>query len=309
MPRNGIGQYVAPLSSWNPAIDGNLASSADWNFLLSDMQSAITQSVSSDGQTPFTGPLNMGGNQIRNVGAPTGLGQALRRQQLTQGADIASAATVVVPDEGSIFNITGTTQINTFGPSFAGRRVLLRFASAGLRIVHSPAAIVLPGGVDIVTSAGQYVEFVYGTDGTWAAIYGDASQFNVAGLAANKSLIEVGSNANGRWIRFADGTQICFTVSPISLAGTSWISAPGGFSYLSLGAQVIPAAFVGNAPTCVSGSFSENDVSGRSAYLANISAPTTTQFPAGSFLASPANSAPSGGSGIIRLTTLGRWKA
>jgi len=54
MPRNGSGTYAAPGSSWNPGIDGQPATTADWNALLADMAQALTLSIASDGETPTT---------------------------------------------------------------------------------------------------------------------------------------------------------------------------------------------------------------------------------------------------------------
>lgn len=67
MSRNGSGTYVPPSGSWNPAVNGANATSTDWNALLSDLSAAMTQSVSSDGQTPMTGPLPLGNNKITGM--------------------------------------------------------------------------------------------------------------------------------------------------------------------------------------------------------------------------------------------------
>jgi hypothetical protein len=40
---------------------------------MTDIANALTQSVSADGQTPMTGPLNMTTNDINNVGTLTAL--------------------------------------------------------------------------------------------------------------------------------------------------------------------------------------------------------------------------------------------
>jgi hypothetical protein len=57
MPRNGVGSYAAPSSSWNPGVDGQIATTADFNALLSDIAQALTLSISSDGETPTTAPI------------------------------------------------------------------------------------------------------------------------------------------------------------------------------------------------------------------------------------------------------------
>lgn len=71
MPRNGSGTYSLPVNSWFPAVNGVTATSSDWNNTAQDIQAALTQSVSSDGQTPMTGNLPMGNNKITGLAAGT----------------------------------------------------------------------------------------------------------------------------------------------------------------------------------------------------------------------------------------------
>lgn len=74
MARNGSGSYNAPSSTWNPAIPGQTILSDDWNALLSDLSTAITNSIASDGQTtttlsiPFSQGLRVG---TGSLGAPS----------------------------------------------------------------------------------------------------------------------------------------------------------------------------------------------------------------------------------------------
>ena len=69
MSRNGSGVYSLPAG--NPVVTGTTISSTWANSTLTDIQNAITQSVSADGQTPITGSLQMGGNDIQNAGTVT----------------------------------------------------------------------------------------------------------------------------------------------------------------------------------------------------------------------------------------------
>ena len=69
MSRNGSGTYTLPVG--NPVVTGTTISSTWANNTLGDIQSALTGSVASDGQTPITGNLQMGSNRI------TGLADAL----------------------------------------------------------------------------------------------------------------------------------------------------------------------------------------------------------------------------------------
>jgi hypothetical protein len=69
MSRNGSGSYSLPAG--NPVITGTTISSTWANTTLNDIASALTGSVASDGQTPMTGSLAMGGNNITNAGIIT----------------------------------------------------------------------------------------------------------------------------------------------------------------------------------------------------------------------------------------------
>jgi hypothetical protein len=69
MSRNGSGTYSLPAG--NPVVTGTTISSTWANTTLNDIASALTGSVASDGQTPMTGSLAMGGNNITNAGTIT----------------------------------------------------------------------------------------------------------------------------------------------------------------------------------------------------------------------------------------------
>lgn len=163
MPRNGSGGYTVPQNSWNPAINGMGALPNDWMAILNDMVAAIQASIAADGQTPITGSLNFGNNRLRNVGAPQGQGDGLRFEQMMKGADIPSAATIAFPIEGALFDVTGTTTITGISGSFPGRGVLVRFMDA-LTLTNG-TNLILPGGADITTQAGDFAAFVC-LDGT-----------------------------------------------------------------------------------------------------------------------------------------------
>jgi len=51
LPRNGSGSYTPPSNTWNPATPDTAILSDDWNSTLSDMSTALSQSLASDGQT------------------------------------------------------------------------------------------------------------------------------------------------------------------------------------------------------------------------------------------------------------------
>lgn len=67
MPRNGAGIFSLVNNTWFPPVNGVLATATDWTPFITDIQSALTQSVSSDGQTTMTGNLPMGNNKVTGL--------------------------------------------------------------------------------------------------------------------------------------------------------------------------------------------------------------------------------------------------
>lgn len=106
MSRNGSGTYSLPTNSWNPAVSGTLATTADWQSLINDVASALTQSVSKDGQTVMTGSLNMGGFNLTNVASAA-------ISAITGSPTIASPALTGVPTAPTATVGTSTDQIAT----------------------------------------------------------------------------------------------------------------------------------------------------------------------------------------------------
>jgi hypothetical protein len=175
MARDGNGTYTAPVNTWNPAINGVLASAGDWQQLLNDIVAALTQSVSRDGQTPMTGNLALGNNKITGLTPGSGTGEALAFQQLfNQGtmADIASAATTDIGVQNTNFlRVTGNTTITSFGTNYRGPRFLV--FEQNITLTNS-STLVLPGGANISANAGDAAIVIpgatLGTPDKWIVI-------------------------------------------------------------------------------------------------------------------------------------------
>lgn len=209
MSRNGSGTYSLPVNSWNPAANGVPATAADWQALINDVASAITQSVSRDGQTTLTGNLPMGSNKLTGLASGTAAGDSLRWEQLfSQGQpqDLASAATTDIGAQlTTVLNITGTTTITSFGTNYNGPR-FVRFAGA-LTLTHG-AALVLPGAANITTAAGDAAIVVpLGTP---------ASGWRVVAYQRGASLPVSGSDLQSQtYTAFTTaGTAPAFTLTP-----------------------------------------------------------------------------------------------
>lgn len=201
MARNGSGAYSLPVNSWNPATNGVSATAADWQSLVDDIETALTASLAADGQTPMTGNLAMGNNKLTGLSAGTAAGNSLRWEQLfSQGveADIASATTTDIGAQNTAFlRVTGTTTITGFGTNYNGPR-FLRFAGA-LTLTHG-SALVLPGGANITTAAGDVaVAIPKATTGTadgWVVLY-QATTSPYALKGANTDITSLSAPALG----------------------------------------------------------------------------------------------------------------
>lgn len=92
------------------------------------------------------------------------------KQNVSQGADIASAGTLALPAAGGFFDITGTTTVTGISStnSWNGRVVYLQFDGA-LTLTHS-ANLDLPGDANITTVAGDSGIFVQKASGTWQCL-------------------------------------------------------------------------------------------------------------------------------------------
>lgn len=112
MSRNGAGVYNLVNGTWFPPVTGVLATATDWSVFIQDIASALTQSVSSDGQTPMTGNLAMGNNKITGLAVGTASTDAVNVSQVNSNAGqcrlVKSGANLVLqPFQGNRLTING----------------------------------------------------------------------------------------------------------------------------------------------------------------------------------------------------------
>jgi hypothetical protein len=75
MPRNGSGTYTLPAG--NPVVTGTTISSTTQNTTMSDVATALTNSIAKDGQTTPTANLPMGGFKLTGMGVGNASGDSL----------------------------------------------------------------------------------------------------------------------------------------------------------------------------------------------------------------------------------------
>lgn len=186
MPRDGSGVYSKPANTTPSAND--LIESAKFNTLMDD----IATDLNTDR------PIVAGGTGASNeIGAMDNL--------FAKSSNIASAATTNLANAtGTYVTITGTTKITGFGTVDAGAIRILRFSGA-LTLTHNGTSLILPGGVNITTSAGDIGIFVSEGSGNWQCIGG-----TIAVSIDRDPMPQLGGDldANGNQIKWAKGADV-----------------------------------------------------------------------------------------------------
>ena len=110
MSRNGSGVYNLPAG--NPVVTGTSISSTWANTTLTDIATALTNSLASDGQTPATGNLDMNSNKIVNLAAGSTTGDAVNYTQF-----LAAFVNPVFGGTGFMLIPKGTTAERPVSPA------------------------------------------------------------------------------------------------------------------------------------------------------------------------------------------------
>lgn len=204
-------------------------------------------------------------------------------------AALASAATVDIGAAASnVITISGTTAITGLGTIAAGARRTVRFLGS-LVLAHNPTSLILPTGASITTAVNDTAEFLSLGAGNWFCIDYARSNGKAVAFAFDRSsivgavsqsggvpggaLIEQSSNANGRYVKFADGTMICHRRLPLTIAVN--IAAGNMFYSGGIAATAMASTFVGELPTVTS---TLEDSAGIS-WIAEGGAPSLSNFP------------------------------
>ncbi|MBV9548263.1 MAG: DUF2793 domain-containing protein [Alphaproteobacteria bacterium] len=141
---------------------------------------------------------------------------------LLSGAEssIASAATCDIGGAGTlVLAVTGSTTITSFG-TVANRLRLLRFAGA-LTLTHNATSLILPGGADIVTAAGDTAMFSSDAAGNWRCRHysrADGRMVNMAAPVFTGTLTAAAANFSGAVSLNAAAPLL--SLAPASYAGS-----------------------------------------------------------------------------------------
>ncbi len=95
MPFNGSGVYSAPSSpgAFNPATAGGSADPTSWNALLTDLSTALSTTITRDGQTTITQNIPFNTKKITGLGPGTALTDAANISQIVSSSLTGAADT------------------------------------------------------------------------------------------------------------------------------------------------------------------------------------------------------------------------
>jgi hypothetical protein len=133
------------------------------------------------------------------------------QSQWSKGADVASAAELPILTDGNSFDVTGTTTITSIATTGRiGTWIMLQFDNV-LTLTHHATNLILPGGENITTAAGDLALCYEYASGDWQVIYQKAS---------GKAVIETGITL-GTAVATTSGTEVDYTGIP---SGTKQIT-------------------------------------------------------------------------------------
>ena len=178
-------QFWADTSGTPTLKQRNAANNAWINILTLSTGAPSATELSGDSSPQLGGDLDCNGAQI----------------QWSKGADVASATALVLLTDGNYFDVTGTTTItsmNTTGG--AGTLIKLHFDGA-LTLTHHATDLILPGGANITTAAGDEAEFIEYASGDYRCTnYTKASGAPVKIIDNSVDLAQIASGTDGELI-------------------------------------------------------------------------------------------------------------
>ncbi len=156
--------------------------------------------------------------------------------KLKQGADVASAAALPVDVDGNAFDVTGTATITSLNSKGIGTHITLQFDGA-LTLTHHATDLILPGGANITTAAGDIAGFYEYATGDWRCLsYSRAD--GMAVVPADIVLSSPVATTSGTSVTLtsavpANARQVDLLFDGVSTSGTSniivQIGDSGGF--------------------------------------------------------------------------------
>jgi hypothetical protein len=218
MSRNGSGTYTLPAG--NPVVTGTTISSTWANSTLTDLATAMTGSLASDGQTTATGNLKMGNNRV------TGMADGLASTDAASLAQVTSAVAIT----------GGTINGTSIGATTASTGAFTNFTASGTASFTSTGAVKVPVG-----TTGQQPSPVTGMirfNSTTSLYEGyGASAWGALGGGATGGGSDQVFNLNGQTVTTTysiPASKNASCVGPITINSGATVTVPSGSRWVVL---------------------------------------------------------------------------
>ena len=274
MSRNGSGVYNLPAG--NPVVTNTTISSTWANNTLTDIATALTGSLSADGQTTATGALQMGSNKI------TGLANGTLS---TDAVALGQLGTMAVENANAVAITGGAIDGTTIGTTTRADGKFTTLAANGDVSLTSTGFLLIPSGTTAQRPASPAVgEIRYNTTLSQFEGYANSAWTNLgSGAAGSNTQVQYnnsGTLAGSSALTF-DGTTLSATAIK-----TNTLNTTTGVLATQNGMTGIAKAWVnfqggqGNTAGTINGSFNVSSitVNGTGDYTANFTTamPNTT---------------------------------
>lgn len=163
--------------------------SGNWRCVGGTIAGVQQTNIVDDTTPQLGGDLDANGNQIK----------------WAKGADVASATALPVLTDGNYFDVTGTTtitSINTCGGDGTIAPIIKLHFDGALTLTHHATNLVLPGGANITTAAGDEAEFVEYGVGDWRCTNFTRVDGTAVVVTQARALIATATASNDATIEF-----------------------------------------------------------------------------------------------------------
>jgi hypothetical protein len=293
MSRNGSGTYTLPAG--NPVVTGTTISSTWSNNTLTDIATALTGSLASDGQTTATGNLKLGSNRITGMADGIASTDAATVSQVTTA--IAGLGTMSAQNANAVAVTGGTVNGATVGATTAasGRFTTLEVTTTstftGDGSFNGTGALKVPVGTTAQQPTPATGQIRYNTTNNQYEGYG-ASAWAALGAGAAGSNTQVQFNSSGS-LAGSSGLTFNGTILQATTLQTATLNSTSGVLATQNGMTGIATAWVsynGTAGT-ISSSFNVGSVTKNSA--GNYTINFTTAMPNANYAAVFGGNSPS----------------
>jgi hypothetical protein len=303
MSRNGSGTYTLPAG--NPVVTGTTISSTWANSTLTNIASALTDSLAADGQTTATGNLKMGNNRITGLADGIASTDAATKSQVDTA--IAGLGTMSTQNANAVAITGGTINGASVGATTASTGAFSNFTASGTASFTSTGAVKVPVGTTAEQPTPVTGHIRYNTtNSNFEGYY--ASGWSSLGSAAGSNT-QVQYN-NGGVLAGSSGLTFNGTILQATALQTATLNAPTGVLATQNGMTGIAKAWVNwssSGTVTINASFNVSSVTRSAAGIYTIT--FTTAFPNANYCAAcaagnaGANTGYTGGFNIVPTTT------